>query len=119
MDNLSKINLVNTSFSFTSQDVFSCNDRDQLKEWLLLLESEIQTVKNQINEAKLKVHTTGEYSDPQWFHSANKYRGAQVLLKKQIEYQIKKLKEQEKKTPNEENLWKYILKQKFPKVYKV
>jgi hypothetical protein len=70
--------------------IVDLNSEDSLTEGISILEEHLASVKTGIEEAKAKAISTGEYSDPMWFHrarTAQRFKGMQHqrLLKRLAE----------------------------------
>ena len=72
--------IVNRNLQISQQDIESCSDRQQLKEWDNAIKKELLQIKLQLKEANLEYRANGEYSDLEWYKKASYYRQLQGIL---------------------------------------
>ncbi|MCB0615678.1 MAG: hypothetical protein KDC75_20310 [Phaeodactylibacter sp.] len=100
---MKKIRFSNKELGVTSTDISNCEDRDQLLEWLVFIESHLTTLSSQVNAAK-GTYQSGGKVDKDWFHRLKTYKRVQGTLKFQIQAKLAELKKIENAKNEERQL---------------
>lgn len=85
-----------------ADDIRDEYDRETLLGWKQVIDEDIMRIGLQIDEAKAKKQATGEYADPNWFHKARTAKKMYGMLSQQIQRQLSKVKERDRKEFNEQ-----------------
>lgn len=101
-------NLKDPNSKLTSEDIENCHDIKVLFEWKMYIGSQIADADLQINAAKGKAASKGEYLDPEKYSKLLSYRRVMGFLHQRIQFQERLLKEETKEAPVEDH---------FPKIF--
>lgn len=85
----------------TGDDIRNEYNRETLLEWKQVIDEDIMRIGLQLDEAKAKKNSTGEYADPNWFHKARTAKKMYGMLSQQIQRQLSKVKKRDNKTFDE------------------
>lgn len=97
MPNIKKRDFVDEASKISVKTIEACNDINELLNHKAEIDGSIASAQMQIDAAKGKIYSTGEYSDPDWWARVNGYKRMLGFLSQKIQVRIREVKESQKK----------------------
>lgn len=94
MANIKKRDFVDQSTKISVKIIEECNDITELLSYKIEIDGSSASAQMQIDTAKSKIHSDGEYSDPEWWAKVNGYKRMLGFLSQKIQFRIRELNQE-------------------------
>lgn len=96
MPNIRKRDFTDQSSKISVKIIEECNDVNELLKYKVEIDGSSTSAQMQIDAAKGKMHSDGEYADPDWWAKVNGYKRMLGFLSQKIQLRIREVKEAQK-----------------------
>lgn len=92
MPSIRKREFTDDSSKISTKTIEACNDLHELMQYNIEINGSITSVQMQLDAAKGKLYSDGEYANPEWWAKKNGYRKMLGFLSQKIQHRIREVK---------------------------